>query len=112
MSSLRRHLRQRVLWKQWTGADQWDNATYSEPVEIPARVEEKVRLGSGGSGAGGSTALATTNIIVEADVRLGDLLAVDLTDPLFEEVETRDSYVDLGGQVRGYKCYLEPVTRT
>jgi hypothetical protein len=106
---LRRHLRQTILHKRRTGQTHDREVTYSEPEEIPARVEEKARLGSTGQGA---EILATTNIIVEAEVAIGDLVATDTASPRYEEVESRESYVDLAGRVLGYKLYLEPVTRS
>lgn len=113
--NLSRHLRQRVLWKQSTGQSQDLGYTYAGPVEIKARVEEKVRSGESGPGTG---LLAGTNIIVEADVKIGDLLATDLDtldesgEPYYEVVEARESYVDRRGKVLGYKVFLEPVTRS
>lgn len=105
------YLNQRVLWKRRTGGDDWQGATYSDPVEIPARVEERVRVMGG---AGGSEVRATNEVTVAEDVRIGDFINWRDLDPegSFDEVQTRNSEVDLFGGVEDYVLFFEPVSRS
>ncbi len=105
------YLNQRVLWKKRTGGDDWQGVSYAAPVEIPARVEERVRVMGG---TGGQETRATNEVFVTEDVRVGDLVdwRPDETGENFDEVQTRNAEVDLFGEVEGYVLFFEPTQRT
>ena len=104
------YLGQRVLWKRKTGTNDWGDIAYSEPQEIPARVEERVRIMGG---TGGSEIRATNEVYVTEDVKIGDLINWRDLDPdgRFDEVQTRNSENDLFGEIEYYILFFEPTQR-
>lgn len=103
--NVRRYMPRTISWKRRTGENSWNEGTYAEPVEIPARVKESVRMVEGSTGR---ESRVTNEVMVPDDVRAGDL--VDWRgDGDYEEIEARKSESDLAGDVSYYVLYFEPV---
>jgi hypothetical protein len=100
--NIQRHLNQSVQWKSKTGSDSWEGDTYGDPIEIPARVEERARVVAG---VGGAEVRSVTEAYVVADVRIGD--QVDFGAG-FETIEARNTEVDLAGNFSHYVLFSEP----
>lgn len=115
--NIERHLTHRILWRAREGQDSWGETFYSEPVELPARWEEKSR--SMPSVGGASAIRATNNVYVYEDVGVGDMVALyseevseGSSEPDYHEVEARESIEDVRGNTVSYILYFEPVGRT
>lgn len=94
--NLQGFLRQTVSWEAKTGESDWGDATFGDPVTLPARVEERQNMVRA---AGGLQVLATTKVMLVQEVAIGDRInGLD--------VQARESIVDVGGNVLGWTVYL------
>lgn len=96
--NLRGFLKQTVRYERKADTDEWGSPSYEPEVTVPARIEEKQKLVRDGDG---TEVLATTRVLLlaEPEPRIGDHVNG-------QDVQARESIVDVGGTLLGWTVYL------
>lgn len=94
--NIRKYLKQTASWEERTGENDWLEATYDDPVTLPARVEQIQRRVVA---TGGVEVLSETRVMLEQEVQTGDRIDG-------QQVQARENIVDLRGRVIGWRAFL------
>lgn len=91
-----RYLNQTVVWQRRTGKDAYNKPQYADAVDIPVRVEGKIRLVRDSLG---NEVVSNTTAFCQSPVKALDLLGG-------KPVLTVADMVDGDGEVVGWEVYL------